>query len=231
MNGFDFLLKPAAAATVSSPLSSATPFSPSCPRRSDVLARLPLLLVVLSSQGFDVRVCLSVRLSSSEFSPSRGWPLDFFSALLDFFFLLGSLRPLLVLLGPSSLAAASHRFVDDPKEGEETETEGAPTDDGEATENGDGKREGRGRPRRPIPVNGMEREREEGKRREREEREGRATSKRRRERERGRRGEGERRAGGGATASRARMEWSLWDGRTPDGRDRDCLAAGEPASG
>ena len=164
MNGFDFLLKPAAAATVSSPLSSATPFSPSCPRRSDVLARLPLLLVVLSSQGFDVRVCLSVclsvRLSSSEFPPSRGWPLDFFSALLDFFFLLGSLRPLLVLLGPSSLAAASHRFVDDPKEGEETETEGAPTDDGEATENGDGKREGRGRPRRPIPVNGMERERE-----------------------------------------------------------------------
>ena len=89
-------------------------------------------------------VCLSVRLSSSEFSPSRGWPLDFFSALLDFFFLLGSLRPLLVLLGPSSLAAASHRFVDDPKEGEETETEGAPTDDGEATENGDGKREGEG---------------------------------------------------------------------------------------
>ena len=60
MNGFDFLLKPAAAATVSSPLSSATPFSPSCPRRSDVLARSPLLLVVLSSQGFDVRVCLSV---------------------------------------------------------------------------------------------------------------------------------------------------------------------------
>ena len=221
MNGFDFLLKPAAAATVSSPLSSATPFSPSCPRRSDVLARSPLLLVVLSSQGFDVRVCLSVRLSSSEFPPSRGWPLDFFSALLDFFFLLGSLRPLLVLLGPSSLAAASHRFVDDPKEGEETETEGAPTDDGEATENGDGKREGREREASTTDPGQWNGKRERGGEKERARGAGRPRDVKKAPRERGRRGEGERRAGGGATASRARMEWSLWDGRTPDGRDRD----------
>ena len=171
-----------------------------------------------------------MRLSSSEFPPSRGWPLDFFSALLDFFFLLGSLRPLLVLLGPSSLAAASHRFVDDPKEGEETETEGAPTDDGEATENGDGKREGEGGlDDRSRSMEWKERERRGKGESERSGKAARRQKGAEREREEG----GERGRGEQAEAQQRRGRgWSGrcgTDGRRTGGTEIDSLLESQPA--